>query len=324
MTTTPKASVIVISYRMAQQLENTLLTLTADYQRGVDIDDYEVIVIENSSSENLSPDIVASLPTNFRYVLREEQAVSPVFAVNDAFAMCRAPLIGLMIDGARMVSPGVIRSALDAYAISDQAIVAVPGYHLGEEEQHLVTGGQDQLAMETALLASVDWRNDGYELFAISTFSGANRQGYLNPIMECNCLFASAENYAAIGHANTQFQLPGGGSINLHMYRSLGTLPGSTFYVLPGEGSFHQYHGGVTTSSYEKREADIEQHRIQLHSFWPEGFHSLRREATLLGHVPSQALPFLLHSLQRNQKRYKRFASQGQDPWPDDTALLRN
>ena len=324
MTNTPKVSVILIAYSMSQQLENTLLTLAPDYQQGVDGGDYEVIVIENSSGDNLAPEKVAALPDNFRYLLREETAVSPVYAVNEGFAMCRAPLICLMIDGARMVSPGIIQTALQAYAISKDAIIAIPGYHLGQEEQHLVAGQQDQETHESQLLASVDWQTDGYELFSISTFSGANRLGYLNPIMECNCLFASAESFAAIGFANTEFQLPGGGSVNLHMYRSLGMLPGSKFYLLPGEGSFHQYHGGVTTSSYEEREADIAKHNVQLQSFWPGGFHGLRRDASLLGRVPLQAKKFLLESLQHSQKRSRRFRDNGKNPWPDDTTVNLN
>ena len=318
---TPKVSVILIAYSMSAQLENTLLTLAPDYQQGVDEDDYEVIVIENRSRNNLSPACVENLPANFRYLLRDETSASPVYAVNEGFSMCRAPSICLMIDGARMVSPGVIRTALQAYAISKNAVVAIPGYHLGQEEQHLVTGAQDQTAYETELLNSVDWRGNGYELFNISTFSGANRQGYLNPIMECNCLFASADNFAAIGHANPAFQLPGGGSINLHMYRSLGMLPGSEFYVLPGEGSFHQYHGGVTTSSYEKRESEISKHNVQLQSIWPGGFHGLRRDPHLLGRVAPQANPFLVESLRHNQRRNKRFSNSGKDPWPDDTRV---
>jgi len=317
----PKVSVILIAYSMSRQLENTLISLAPDYQQGVDGDDYEVLVIENSSSDNLSAEKVAALPDNFHYLLREEAAVSPVYAVNEGFALSRAPFICLMIDGARMVSPGIIRTALQAYAISKNAIVAVPGYHLGQEEQHLVAVQQDQAAYESDLLASVDWQSDGYELFGISTFSGANRHGYLNPMMECNCLFASAENFAAIGYANTEFQLPGGGSVNLHMYRSLGMLAKSEFYVLPGEGSFHQYHGGVTTSSYEKREADIAEHNVQLQSFWPGGFHGLRREASLLGRVPQHAKNFLVESLQHSHRRSKRFHNSGDDPWPDDTTV---
>jgi len=318
MVPAPKVAVIVIGYKMPRQLENTLRSLYADYQRGVSEADYEVIVMENSSVANLPESVVQALPSNFRYVLREETAATPVYAVNEAFSLCRAPLICLMIDGARMVSPGIIYNALMAYAITPGAVVAVPGYHLGDDEQHMVDGVEDQVAYERQLLASVDWLGDGYELFRISTFSGANRRGYLQPIMECNCIFASAENYAAIGYANTDFQLPGGGSINLHMYRSLGMLPGTRLFVTPGEGSFHQYHGGVTTSSYEERESEIEKHRVQLHSYWPEGFHSLRREPTLIGKVAPQAVSFLQASLEFSQKRSRRLAHQGMPLWPDD------
>lgn len=317
----PKISVIVIAYKMSAQLEKTLLTLAPGFQQGVTADDYEVIVVENNSVDSLPAEKVAQLPDNFRYLLREETAASPVYAINIAFEMCAAPYICLMIDGARMVSPGIIYNALMAYTMSENAVVAVPGYHLGDEEQHLVQGGLNQAEAEIELLASVDWREDGYELFNISTFSGANSHGYLHPLMECNCLFGSAENYAAIGYADTQFQLHGGGSINLHMYRSLGMLPGTKLFVLPGEGSFHQFHGGVTTSSYEERSEEIERHRVQLHSLWPEGFSSLRRESTLLGRVSPQAKPFLIHSLQRGQKRNKRLLGQGKDPWVDDTSL---
>ncbi len=318
MPASPKVSVIVIAYSMSRQLENTLYSLTAECQNGVSEDDYEVIVMENSSADNLPPSEVAALPGNFRYVLRDEPAATPVYAINEAFAMCRAPLICLMIDGARMASPGILSTALMAYQINRDAIVVAPGYHLGHDEQHLLQSGADIAAEEEQLLASVDWRNDAYELFRISTFSGANRNGYLQPIMECNCLFASAENYAAIGHANTAFTLPGGGSINLHMYRSLGMLPHTQLFVMPGEGSFHQYHGGVTTSSYAERDSEIEKHRVQLHSFWPGGFHSLRREPALLGKVPAVAQPFLEKSLQRSQKRYNRLTHKGLPLWPDD------
>jgi len=317
----PFISVIVIGYRMSRQLENTLDTLRPGAQSGIGANDYEVFVMENASSENLSSRCVASLPENFHYCLRDEASATPVYAVNEAFSRCRAPLICLMIDGARMVSPGILSTALKAYRMNEKAVIAVPGYHLGTDEQHLVASSEELYAEEARLLDSVDWRGDGYELFRIATFSGANRRGYLQPIMECNCVFASAASFAAIGHANTDFQLPGGGSINLHMYRSLGMLPGSELVILPGEGSFHQYHGGVTTSSYSEREAEIEKHRVQLHSYWPGGFHSLRRNPTLLGRVAPQAQPFLEKSLAFSSKRLRRLAAQGKPFWPDDLAV---
>ena len=136
--------------------------------------------------------------------------------------------------------------------------------------------------------------------------------------MECNCVFASAAKFRRIGYADPQFTMPGGGSINLHIYRSLGMLPGTRVFVLPGEGSFHQYHGGVTTSSYADRQAEIERHRVQLHSLWPGGFHSLRRKPTLLGEIALQAFPFLEESLRRSRNRLKRRSIENLPAWPDD------
>ena len=91
--------------------------------------------------------------------------------------------------------------------------MTVPGYHLGEQEQYHHEDPAAARAAELELLKSVDWRSNGYELFSISTFSGANRRGYLQPIMECNCVFSAAENFARIGYADERFQLRGGGSI---------------------------------------------------------------------------------------------------------------
>ena len=68
----PALSVIVIGYSMSEQLQRTLLTLAADYQQQLNADDYEVIVVENSSADNLAAATVAQLPANFRYFLREE------------------------------------------------------------------------------------------------------------------------------------------------------------------------------------------------------------------------------------------------------------
>jgi glycosyltransferase involved in cell wall biosynthesis len=319
----PAISIILIAYRMSEQLERTLLTLAPEYQRGVGADEYEVVVVENSSADNLSAATVAKLPENFRYFLREETGHSPVPAINFAFSECRGASIGLIMDGARMLSPGIIRTAMDAFAITTDALVAVPGYHLGEQEQHLHETDAEALAQEKALLDSVDWRSDGYELFTIATFSGANRRGYLHPIMECNCVFASAASFRRIGHADPQFNMPGGGSINLHIYRSLGMLPGTRVFVLPGEGSFHQYHGGVTTSSYADRQAEIERHRVQLHSLWPGGFHSLRRKPTLLGDISLQAFPFLEESLRRSRNRLKRRSAENLPAWPDDPDYIK-
>jgi hypothetical protein len=54
------------------------------------------------------------------------------------------------------------------------------------------------------------------------------------------------------------------------MFRRLGLLEGSTLIVLPGEGSFHQYHGGVTTSEFQGLEREHASHSAQLQEFWQD------------------------------------------------------
>lgn len=314
----PLLSVIVIGYKMARQLHNTLYSLSSQYQRGVDEQDYEVIVVENASAQNFDESVLPSLGANFRFFRRDETAPTPVPAMNFAFEQCRGEIVGLLIDGARMVTPGVLQGVLMAHRLNPQALTVVPGYQFGDKPQNesALEGYCEEV--EQKLLASVDWQTDGYELFTVSSISGANPNGYLQPIMECNCLFAPLENFRQIGFADERFNLRGGGAINLHMYRSLGLLPGSKLVVLPGEGSFHQYHGGVTTSGHADVADQREQHRAQLQAIWHNNFHSLRREPILLGAVPPQAQTYLQLSSAKAQLRFKRLKHMGLPAWEDD------
>lgn len=314
----PVLSVLVIAYNMARQAENTLYTLSTAFQRDVAERDYEIVVVENASERNLDPGRVSALGANIRYLRRQEAGVSPAAAVNFGLARCRGRLIGLMIDGARMVTPRVVRYVLDAWRITEDALVAVPGYHLGPAEHHEnVDAGYDEEA-EKALLAQVDWRQDGYQLFSIACLSGANARGIFHPVMESNCMFASAENFRRIGGADERFQLPGGGALNLHMFRQLGLLPGIQYFLLPGEGSFHQFHRGVTTAQTAERARIIERQREQLQGLWDGPCHSLRREPALLGAVTGWALPFLGQSVEAGLRRFRRFRNTGQPEWPDE------
>ncbi len=303
---------------MPKQLHNTLISLGQPYQDHIAPEDYEVIVVENHSTELLdSSNFSEKYGDNFHYHLHHESGVSPVNAINLAFEKCRGKIIGLLIDGARMITPNVLSNTKKVFAMSPEALVAIPGYHIGKNEQHLASPNYS-VSSEQALLASLDWENDGYKLFTISTFSGANSRGFLQPMMECNCIFFSAESFRKIGQADTRFTLRGGGAINLHIYRSLGMLPEMDFYVLPGEGSFHQFHGGVTTSASETRKAELQAFQAQLDEIWNNQFHGLRRNPILLGDIDSRALPFAQQSIDWSLKRASRLTSNGKALWPDD------
>lgn len=316
--TEPSLSIVVIVYHMARQAENTLFTLSARFQREVDEADYEIIVVENASDWTLDEQRVQSLGSNFRYFLRDEQSKSPAAAINFGISQCRGRVIGLMIDGARMVTPRVVRYVLDAFRITENALVVVPGYHLGHVEQHAHSTDAYDEEIEQTMLAGIDWRSDGYQLFSVACFSSSNPNGFFHPVMESNCIFAAAQNFARIGGADERFQQPGGGALALHMFRALGILPGPRYFMLMGEGSFHQFHGGVTTTPSTDREARVARYSEELQQRWNNEFHSLRREATMLGPVTGWTMSFVAESAKRGARRFKRFRKMGEPEWPDE------
>src|SRR5699024_4747143 len=116
---------------MSRQAPNTLISLSPPYQENVGEDDYEIVVVENDSDDELGRERAESVAGNIRYFYRKEPGVSPAPAVNYALEKCRAPYIGVMIDGARMVTPRVIEYALMVCGLGGRPLVAVPGYHLG-------------------------------------------------------------------------------------------------------------------------------------------------------------------------------------------------
>ncbi len=319
----PLLSIIVIAYDMPRQALNTLISLAPAYQQGVDSADYEVILVENRSKRNMDAAAVAALPGNFRYFLRDEPGVSPAAAINFGFAQARGQFVGLMIDGARMVTPGVVQNVLMAFSLNADAMVTVPGYHLGENEQqfHLTHGYTEE--KEQALLDEIDWQRNGYRLFDISCLSGANPNGIFHPFMECNCLFTSAEVFREIGQADERFDLPGGGALNLCIYRKIAMHARTRAFMLAGEGSFHQLHGGVTTSEIVQRDDILRRQSDQLNELLGQPFRSPTVEPILLGKIPGPALRYLKHSVERGMHRLQRCADRNEDMYADERAKER-
>jgi glycosyltransferase involved in cell wall biosynthesis len=320
MDTDIELSIIVIVYRMRRQAYNTLYSLSTAYQRNTTAN-YEVVVVENSSDENLAPEEIESLPGNFRYFLREEAGVSPVPAVNFALQQCRGTMIGLLIDGARMLSPRVLEHVMTMRRAFAHPLIVVPGYHLGAERHD--AAGPTRAIAEQEELERLGWRSDGYRLFTQACFSPGNARGYFHPLMECNALFCNRQSFIDLHGADPRFDLAGGGSINLHIYRSLGMQPGNQLVVLPGEGNFHQYHGGVTTRAVDDRSATLAAFKNQLDGFWGGQYKALSREPLLFGNIGSSAQRFLQLSCSAGMARFERLAAEGKPAWPDDETCLQ-
>ena len=317
----PKLSVIVVAYNMPQQAMNTLYSLSPGYQSGTSVDDYEVLVVENDSGNNLTNDAVIALGSNFHYQLRQESGVSPAPAINEALAQCRGKYVGLLIDGARMLTPRALKYALQALS-SPGAVVTVPGYYLTEqgktEQGTKELEAAEILALEQRVLAENNWQQDGYQLFRHACFSNGNRHGYLEPMMECNALFCERSLLDGLGGAEERFNLKGGGALNLHMYRQIATADKTQLIALPGEGNFHQFHSGTSTTPGEERDVLVRTFKTQLDEFWPDGFKGVRREPALFGTIGQQALPFLQRSAQSATSRLERFQRDNRNPWEDD------
>ena len=297
----PKISVIVIVYDMPAQALNTLRSLSPGYQRRIDPGDYEVIVVENRSDRVIDAAEVATLPPNFTYVLRDEPGKSPAAAINHGLSLARGECIGLMIDGARMLTPGVLTHVDMALRITKRAVVAVPGYQLGDAPHHR-THSQTE-AIDRQMLTAIGWPADGYRLFEIASLSLANRSGFFRSFMECNCLFAPADALRDLGGADERFDLPGGGALNLYLYKQLLEYPRSKFFMLPGEGSFHQVHGGVTTTP-RADEKDLHATILaQLNEILGKPFASPTVEPVHLGVFHHPVHPFLRFSAEKFAQR---------------------
>jgi cephalosporin hydroxylase len=251
-------SVVVVFYNMRREAIRTLQSLARSYQRGVEDLDYEVLVIDNGSEpdQRLTDELVTSFGPGFRLLdLCGEPHPSPTAALNTGIATVRGEALALMIDGAHVLTPGVLRFGMKALSTYAPAVVAAQQWYLGPGQQgDALHAGYDQ-QVEDRLFDSIDWPVDGYRLFEIGHFIG--ERDWFDGIVESNCLFVPRKLLEQFGGFDEAFAMPGGGYANLDLFERLALSPGVTPASILGEGTFHQFHGGTTTNvadGVERRE----------------------------------------------------------------------
>jgi hypothetical protein len=251
---TPTLSVVVVAHNMDREVRRTLYSLSADYQRHIARDDYEVIVVDNGSDMPVDAAIFAELAGNFRLIRIDPAPASPAPALNRGLAAARGEIVGLMTDGARIATPGLLHFARHGARLFDRAVVATLGWYLGHDLQGwAITSGYDR-AREDALLDSVDWKTDGYRLFEVGTMDESSLDGWFQPIAESNALFLRRATWELLGGVDERFRAPGGGLMNLDTFRRALELPDAELVILLGEATFHQLHGGVNTNAAPERQ----------------------------------------------------------------------
>lgn len=296
----PKLSIVLIVYKMADQAERTIRSLCPPYQQGVDASDYELLVVENRSDWVLGEQRAKQYATNVRYFLRDETERTPVHAINFGAGQARGTHVAIMIDGARMVTPGIVRHAIDAFRIAPNAAVSAPGYHIGEKLQQIAVNEGYNEAMEAEFLQRIQWPADGYRLFEIAVLSGSCQGGFFQSNYESNFIATSIQRWKQLNGMNPRYNDFGGGNANLDFYKRLLESPDTPFYLLFGEGSFHQFHGGVTTGTLKEersriyKQLDDQDIEIRGHNRAAPNV-----KATLFGHAHPSVFKFLHYSINR-------------------------
>jgi glycosyltransferase involved in cell wall biosynthesis len=291
----PLLSIIVICHDMRREAPRTLHSLSRRYQQGIDDLDYEVLVVDNGSSQPLSESDVHAFGPEFHYRYFPTTSPSPVAAINAAVRGSRGQHVMICIDGARIVSPGMLRYMALGTRLSKRPVISSLAWHLGSKiQKQAMLEGYNQQA-EDRLLAGCDWEGDGYRLFTVSCLANSSKRGWFHPISESSCIAVSRAMYEELDGFDEAFVTPGGGYASLDFYKRACELGSTDLITLLGEGSFHQFHGGAATNS-----------RPEAHpgKLFVEEFQRLRgkahsppeRRPILLGSLPHQAASFMKES----------------------------
>jgi glycosyltransferase involved in cell wall biosynthesis len=286
----PTVSLVVVVYDMEREAPRTIETIRT--QIGIQPHQVEVIVVDNGSPVPFDARLLDGF-SNANTIRLDPAPASPVDAVNAGITAARSDLIGVFIDGARMLSPGLVATSVTAASMSESPVVASLAFHLGDAPQMVSShNGYDQSA-EDELLESVNWRKDGYQLFTISVLAASSSRGWFGPMGECNSLFMRRAEWDRLGGYDRAFDRPGGGLANHDVYRRACELDHTELFVVLGEGTFHQYHGGAATSGATDRAIWDDYERIRLQPYRPP-----RKTATVIGHLPPEAIPHMISSLE--------------------------
>jgi hypothetical protein len=288
---------VVVVYDMARELPRTVRSLAPGYQEGIAAGDVELVVVDNGSPDPvdesalraLAPDIAGDI----RVLRIDDAPPSPARAANEGIAAARADLVALVVDGARLASPGLLATARAAARLADRVVIGSLGWHLGPVRHIDATAAGYDQAAEDALLASIGWPEDGYRLFEVSTLGGSSAWGWFSPIPESSALILPAALWHELGGLDERFALPGGGLVNHDLYARACALPGIELVTLLGEGTFHQHHGGSATSG----RLDFETLQADYVALRGAPYRSPTTPPLFVGRVPEVVQPLVAESV---------------------------
>jgi hypothetical protein len=300
-------SIIVAAYNMARELPRTLLSLSPNMQRDIEAQDYEIIVVDNGSTQWWDEFSCRNFLPKLKIQRQPHSTLSPVNAINRAIASANGELIGVWIDGARLASPGILQLTRKASQIHKRSVIGTLGFHLGPDAQQRSSQQGYNQAQEDALLQKIKWEKNGYRLFDIASFAGSTKDGWFMPIGETNSLFLNKNMWQELDGYDERFQMPGGGLANLDVWRRACLAKNVQVIILLGEGTFHQIHTNAATTNTAQN----------MYLLFDEEYRTIRGEPytpprvapLYFGNVPPQTLPKLAWSIQHAMNNMDSFCS---------------
>ena len=282
-------SIVVNFFNNPREAKNTLYSLTRAYQNEIKNIPYEVIVLDNGSTQPLTEKQVQSFGPEFKYRFVSTTSVSPVTAIN---AACRDALgeeLIVMIDGAHILSPGILKHSIDAFTLFPSPFIATVPFHLGPMRQNeSILEGYNQL-MEDRLLSECSWKSNGYNLYKIAgDFADACR-GWFGCLFESSCFGIKKADYQSLGGLDERFQSRGGGLVSPDFFTRALSRENLQYVMLLGEGTFHQFHGGVASNApYSRHPAnEFHQEYVNIRGI---PYKQVLRKPYHMGILPDEAL----------------------------------
>ncbi len=208
----PSLSVVVVVYDMARELPRTLRSLAPEYQQGIAADDYEVIVVDNGSPVPVDDAVLAAFPGRVRSVRVDPAPPSPAHAANVGAELAEGDFVGLLIDGARMASPGLLAHALLGAARRRPTGGRDAGLAPGDDRAR-GTRATRATTRPRRTVCSPTWTGSGTGTACSrsATLAESSSRGWFAPLGESNGLFMDTATWRELGGLDERFVLPGGG-----------------------------------------------------------------------------------------------------------------
>lgn len=247
-------SIIIVFHNNKREAQRSLYSLSKKYQRNISDLKYEVLCIDSNSTDPLEAKDFENLGPEFTFHRFQIDNPSPVGALQYGIDNAKSEHLGIIIDGAHIITPNVLNYFNQLSKLDSNYFVYTHPFHIGEyyQNDNMVKFKYNQ-EVEDKLIKSVDWKANGYMLFEISNYKQSN-EPFLSNVFESNCFFISKSHLSKVGGVNNKFTSRGGGFINLDVFKRVVEYPTTKTTALLGEGSFHQFHGGTSTNSERNSE----------------------------------------------------------------------